>query len=252
MSGAFDLRKLPFLDVLLLVKLRDKEISGEAVSGNIRSMAELVLEGTAELSIKEMRLQILVLDLCADRSPMEREVLTESLRGIPGATLMEPGSFGSRREEAAFIFSKVVQLPFSILVELPTVDAWSARNVLELLRPIVNGADFSVGQRTFQVPIISLIKLKALNGYFWLRFGYPVGDWTSEFLSWRKWAVSAVEYQSLNAQGVGFLAELKNHCLDKGFRTRPVQLVGLSSESELEFLRGAQILREVRGIRSTI
>lgn len=252
MSGVFDLRKLPVLDVLLLLKLRDKEISAEALSGNIRSIAELVLAGTAELSLNKMRLQILVLDLCADRSMRDREVLGEGLHAIPGATLMEPGSFGSRREEAAFIFSKVVQLPFSIFVELPTVDAWSARNVLELLRPILNGADFSVGQRTFQVPIISLIKLKVLNSYFWLRFGYPVGDWTSEFLSWRKWAVSAVEYQSLNAQGVGFLAELKNHCLDKGFRARPVQLIGLSSETELEFLRGIQPIREVRGIRSTI
>jgi hypothetical protein len=252
MSGVFDLRKLSVLDVLVVVKLRDREISAEGISESLLTIMDLSRTGPLELSVKQVKVQILAIDLCTSRSPSEKRNLEEKLSSVPGLAFKVLGPFGCKRDEAIASYNEVFRFPFSILVELPTSDLNAAKNVLKLVRPIVDGADFVVGQRKVTVSALSLLKLKVLHGYFWLRFGYPVGDWTSEYLSWRHWAITSVEYQVLMANGTAYLAELKNRCLDKGFRARSVELIGEPPSSEFEFLGGFRVFEEARGIQSTL
>lgn len=252
MSGVFDLRKLPVLDILVVVKLRDREMSAESISENLLAIVDLANTGPLELSVKQVKVQILAIDLCASRSISEKKSLEEKLSSIPGLAFKALGPFGCRRDETIASYNEVFRFPFSILVEVPNADKCLAKNVRQLVRPIVDGADFAVGQRSLKLPTFSSFKLKVMHGYFWMRFGYPVGDWTSEYLSWRHWAISSVEYQVLMANGTAYLAELKNRCLDKGFRARPVELLGEPPQSEFEFLRGFQMIQEVRGINSTL
>lgn len=252
MSGVFDLRKLPVLDILVVLKLRDREMSADRISENLLAIVDLAKEGPLEWSVKQVKMQILAIDLCASRSIGEKRSLEEKLSSVPGLAFKALGPFGCRRDETIACYDEVFRFPFSILVEVPNADKCTAKNVLQLVRPIVDGADFAVGQRSLKLPMLSSFKLKVMHGYFWLRFGYPVGDWTSEYLSWRHWAISSVEYSALAARGAGFLAELKNRCLDKGFRARSVGLVGEPLHSEFEFLRGFQVIQEVRGINSTL
>jgi hypothetical protein len=179
-------------------------------------------------------------------------LLSKSIGTVAGATCKRIGPFDSKRDEKIATYGVAFRYPFSILVEVPTINAGTAKNVLDLLRPIVDGADFVVGQRPLRIPLLSYVKLRILNSYFWLRFGYPVNDWTTEYFSWRHWAISNVEFKALTSPGIGYLAELINRCLDKGFRSRQVLLEGQPSESEFDFLRGLRFVNEARGIRSTL
>ena len=252
MSGVFDLRKLSVLDVLVVVKLRDREMSADRISENLLAVVDLANTGPLELSVKQVKVQILAIDLCSSRSISEKKSLEEKLSSVPGLAFKALGPFGCRRDETIASYNEVFRFPFSILVEVPNADQCIAKNVRQLVRPIVDGADFVVGQRSLKLPTLSSFKLKVMHGYFWLRFGYPVGDWTSEYLSWRHWAISSVEYSALAARGAGFLAELKNRCLDKGFRARSVELIGEPPLSDLDFLRGFRFIEEARGIQSTL
>jgi hypothetical protein len=252
MSGVFDLRKLPLLEVLVVVKLRDRSLFVEAVSEYIAAIADLSLSAPDKLLINQLKMQILILDSCVDRPLNEKSELRERLKNLSNVSYKTFGPFRLKRDETIATYTEVFRFPFAILVELPSLNAWSARNVLELVRPVVDGSDFVVGQRSINLSLMSLMKLKAMHGFFWLRFGYPVKDWTSEYLAWRHWAISNAEPNALLASGMGFLAELKNRCLDKGFRSQSVKLIGDCPPGEFEFLQGIQPLSEIRGIRSTI
>lgn len=252
MSVVFDLRKLPVLDVVVIAKITDQSASLEEVQRNIQEIAELSVVGVHELVVKQVKIQILVLDLRSEVLMDDHAFLSKSIGTIAGATCKRIGPFDSRRDEKIATYREAFRYPFAILVEVPTINAGTAKNVLDLLRPIVDGADFVVGERPLRIPLFSYVKLRLLNSYFWLRFGYPVNDWTTEYLSWRHWAISNVEYKTLTSPGIGYLAELKNRCLDKGFRSRSILLEGEPSEKEFDFLQGFWFFNEARGIRSTL